>query len=96
MPEVSGLEATVAIRKWEQDTGRRTPIIALTARAMKGDEDRCLEVGMDGYLSKPIRMRDLITTIDRVLAPRATGVDTQPAPVMLEGAFPQAQMESPV
>ena len=61
MPEMDGFEALAAIRTLERaESGRRpTPIIALTAHAMKGDQDRCLDAGFDGYLSKPIRSADL-------------------------------------
>ena len=68
MPEMDGLEATVAIRSWERPTGRHIPIIALTAHAMKGDRERCLEAGMDGYTSKPIRIKELEQVISE-LAP---------------------------
>jgi signal transduction histidine kinase/CheY-like chemotaxis protein len=54
MPEVDGFEATAAIRGLESTTDRHQPIIALTAHAVKGDEERCLAAGMDGYISKPI------------------------------------------
>jgi CheY-like chemotaxis protein len=59
MPEMDGFEATALIRAHERGTGRRLPILALTAHAMKGDRERCLEAGMDGYISKPIRAPDL-------------------------------------
>jgi CheY-like chemotaxis protein len=63
MPEMGGLEATTALRGEEQGTGRRIPILALTAHAMKGDRERCLESGMDGYLTKPLRAAELLETL---------------------------------
>ena len=54
MPEMSGTEAALAIRRAERATGRRVPILALTAHAMKSDREACLAAGMDGYVSKPI------------------------------------------
>jgi signal transduction histidine kinase/CheY-like chemotaxis protein len=69
MPELDGLDATVAIREWEGVTGRHIPIIALTAHAMKGDRERCIAAGMDGYLSKPIRIIQVEEEIDRLLGP---------------------------
>ena len=80
MPEMSGLEATIAIRAQEQTTGGHVPIIALTAHAMKGDRERCLESGMDGYVSKPIQAAELHQTIAEVyarFAPPATTEVTQ-------------------
>ena len=59
MPEMDGFQATAAIRERERNTGRRQKIIALTANAMKGDDEQCLAAGMDGYLSKPIQIRRL-------------------------------------
>lgn len=67
MPEMDGLEATAAIREAEKQTGRRLPIIALTAHAMKGDRENCLAGGMDGYASKPIQMDQLRAVIAEVL-----------------------------
>ena len=64
MPEVDGFEATAAIRKKEKSTGLHQSIVALTAHAMKGDHEKCLARGMDGYLCKPIRPQEL----DEVLA----------------------------
>ncbi len=67
MPGMDGLEATQAIRARESVTGRpRIPIIAMTAYAMAGDRDRCLEAGMDGYVSKPINTQELFETIENV------------------------------
>jgi CheY-like chemotaxis protein len=63
MPEMDGLDATRAIRAREAGTGRHVPIIAMTARAMPGDREQCLESGMDGYVSKPVRQRDLYAAI---------------------------------
>ena len=67
MPEMDGLEATQAIRQQEQTTGKHLPIIALTAHAMKGDRDRCIEVGMDSYVTKPIRSKELSRVIREVM-----------------------------
>jgi CheY-like chemotaxis protein len=64
MPEMDGFDATVAIREHEEDCGQaHVPIIAMTAHVMKGDRQRCLDSGMDGYVSKPIRRRELLAEI---------------------------------
>jgi two-component system, sensor histidine kinase and response regulator len=65
MPVMDGLEATAAIRDLERHTGEHLPILAMTAHAMKGDQQRCLEAGMDGYISKPIRKLELLAAISR-------------------------------
>lgn len=64
MPEMSGLAASLAIREREKRTGAHIPIVAMTAHAMKGDRERCLEAGMDGYVSKAIHPQKLLETID--------------------------------
>jgi len=63
MPEMDGLAATEAIRQREKGTGAHLPIFAMTAHAMKGDRERCLHAGMDGYISKPIRFSDIEKTL---------------------------------
>ncbi len=67
MPQMGGFEATAAIRQRERATGRHLPIVAMTAHAMKGDRERCLEAGMDAYVSKPIDARLLLRTIEDVM-----------------------------
>jgi two-component system, sensor histidine kinase and response regulator len=67
MPEMDGLEATAAIRRRESVTGEHVPIVGVTAHAMKGDRERCLAGGMDGYVSKPIRPEALFTAMDAVV-----------------------------
>ena len=68
MPEMDGLEATAAIRRREQAGGGHQQIVALTAHAMKGDAERCLAAGMDGYLAKPVNPDDLDDTLIRLAA----------------------------
>jgi CheY-like chemotaxis protein len=68
MPEMDGFEATAAIRAAERNGSLRMPIIALTAHAMEGDRQRCLDADMDGYVSKPIKAVELFEVIDRVIA----------------------------
>ena len=63
MPELDGLEAMRIIRRQEAGTGGHIPIVALTARAMTGDRERCLEAGADGYLAKPIHRADLLSLV---------------------------------
>ena len=68
MPEMSGIEATAAIRTQEEGTGRHLPIVALTARAMAGDREQCLAAGMDAYVAKPVRAAELFSAIDAAIA----------------------------
>jgi CheY-like chemotaxis protein len=68
MPEMDGLEAAGAIRRWEAEHGGHIPIIAITAHAMPGDRDLCFAAGMDSYLSKPVRMEVLLDEIHTLLS----------------------------
>jgi CheY-like chemotaxis protein len=76
MPEMDGLQVTARIREREIATGAHIPIIAVTAHAMKGDRERCLEAGMDAYITKPINPIDLAATIRA-----AWPADTELSPV---------------
>ena len=64
MPEMDGFEATRRIRERERTTGEHVPIVAMTAHAMKGDRERCLEEGMDGYISKPLQPSELFEAVE--------------------------------
>ncbi len=77
MPELGGMEATQEIRLLERTAGGHVPIIALTAHAMKGDRERCLAAGMDGYVAKPIRDRELFSVIEQVMRAHAPAVLTR-------------------
>lgn len=66
MPEMDGMTATARIREDEKTSGKHIPIIAMTAHAMQGDREKCLEGGMDEYVSKPIRRKDLKAVIERI------------------------------
>lgn len=81
MPEMDGLEATAAIRKKEELSGNHQAVVALTAHAMKGDQERCLAAGMDGYLSKPIRPQELDAILESYVARRREIANTHRTPV---------------
>ena len=74
MPVMNGMDAIAQIRKDEEETGRHVPIVALTAHALKGDEERFLEVGADHYMSKPLNPSKLLEKIDRILHTPANSV----------------------
>ncbi len=72
MPKLDGLETTAEIRRRERGTTRHLPIIALTAHAMKGDRERCLAAGMDGYVAKPIQIQELLESIAKLIPSAVT------------------------
>jgi signal transduction histidine kinase/CheY-like chemotaxis protein len=83
MPEMNGFEATAAIRKRDAQMGTHTPVIAMTAHAMKGDRERCLEAGMDNYVTKPLNVEELFRVIESLAVP-SLGDREAPAPIQTE------------
>jgi CheY-like chemotaxis protein len=79
MPEMDGLGATATIRERELVSGWHQPIIALTAHAMKGDQERCLAAGMDGYITKPIRPEELDAILEKHSPRKTKGAKLLPA-----------------
>jgi CheY-like chemotaxis protein len=86
MPDMDGFAVTQAIRAKERATNAHVPIVALTAHAMKGDRERCLAAGMDGYASKPIRAAELFEVIARLLSSEVEGAKATPGPEEPPGA----------
>jgi len=90
MPEMGGLEATRAIREKEKSTGMHLPIIAMTAHAMQGDRERCLEAGMDGYLAKPLDPKTFLQTVEGTIsgssAEQTSGAAPESKGARLDGA----------
>jgi len=95
MPRLDGREATRAIRRHEKDSGkRRTPIIALTADAIQGEDERCIAAGMDGYVSKPFRPDQLVSAIEKHTGEQALPVDGQEAGQHEAGQSPAGIFDS--
>ena len=90
MPVMDGLEATRQLREQEKKTGRHQAVVAMTALVMKGDKERCMEAGMDGYIAKPIRPQELDDVLDRFAQDVAKSA--APAPVV-RSANPAVCME---
>jgi two-component system sensor histidine kinase/response regulator len=97
MPEMNGFQATAAIREKEKTSGKHLPIIALTAHAMKGDRERCLAAGMDGYVAKPINAEELIEAIENlgmssdVAKPEPTTKPQEQVPIDTAAALTRAE-----
>ena len=93
MPEMDGLEATMLLREKEKHSGKHQLVVAMTALVMKGDRERCIASGMDGYLSKPIRPQELDDVLDRYQGrePQGTSVaepsDSQNGPISAKDLF---------
>jgi PAS domain S-box-containing protein len=91
MPEMDGFEATAAIRSREAERGIHVPVIAMTAHAMKGDRERCMQAGMDGYVAKPLRIEELLAVLNQVTLPRTsagTPTTSPPQPGAVSNGVP--------
>jgi len=87
MPGMGGIEATARLREREKTTGRHVPVIAMTAHALKGDRERCLEAGMDDYVSKPLQAASLFEVIER-LVPNPSLIASIPEKLPADEAAP--------
>jgi signal transduction histidine kinase/CheY-like chemotaxis protein/streptogramin lyase len=76
MPDMDGIETTAAIRDRERETGRHTPIVALTAHTMKGDRERCLDAGMDGYINKPFDATKMLEVVETIVTKSGAGLQS--------------------
>src|SRR6185437_1814622 len=92
MPEMDGIEATEKLREREKSTGKHQPVVAMTALVMKGDRERCMAAGMDGYLSKPIRPQELDEVLDAYVVRDRVEFTTAPAPVVTEPSVATAEL----
>ena len=90
MPEMDGLSTTIKIRESERETRMHLPIIAMTAHAMKGDRERCLDSGMDGYVSKPVQAKELQEAIDGVWSVAERAVIEQPNAMPVDAVLDKA------
>ena len=93
MPEMDGFELTAAVRQDEESSDRRAPIVAITANALQGEAERCIATGMDGYLSKPVDMKELRKTLRKWMGDG--GVAGAPAEDPAESVSPPAPAPAP-
>jgi CheY-like chemotaxis protein/HPt (histidine-containing phosphotransfer) domain-containing protein len=96
MPEMDGFQATEAIRKLDDPEKARVPVIAMTAHALKGDQERCLAAGMDCYLSKPIKGEEMVEVVERMAEDGACKLQIADCKLQIEDPSPKAQDPSPV